>query len=119
MFLPSVSRMSSRKRWIGMAVHPKGEIRVDDGARRALMKGGKSLLPSGICEVVGRFRSGDVVGIADAAGEPLARGLVNYSSSEVERIRGHRSSEIASILGARAYDEVVHRDNLTLLGPKE
>ena len=115
LFIPSRSRMQSRKRWLAFASLPRGGIVVDAGARGALVLGGKSLLPSGVRGTQKTFRAGDVVSLVDPAGQEFGRGLANYSRDEVERIKGLKSDEIAGVLGARPYDEVVHRDNLVIL----
>jgi glutamate 5-kinase len=115
LFIPSRSRMQSRKRWLAFASLPRGGIVVDAGARGALVLGGKSLLPSGVRGTQKTFRAGDVVSLVDLAGQEFGRGLANYSRDEVEKIKGLKSDEIAGVLGARPYDEVVHRDNLVIL----
>jgi glutamate 5-kinase len=115
LFIPSRSRMQSRKRWLAFASLPRGGIVVDAGARGALVLGGKSLLPSGVRGTQKTFRAGDVVSLVDLAGQEFGRGLANYSRDEVEKIRGLKSDEIAGVLGAKPYDEVVHRDNLVIL----
>lgn len=112
---PTSAKLSSRKRWIGFALRAKGEIMVDDGAKRALTRNGKSLLPSGILKVSGAFRFGDAVYCMDTTGTRFAQGLVNYSSKELQAIIGQHTSQIEEILGQKAYDEVIHRDNLVLL----
>ncbi len=118
-FVPSRSRMQSRKRWLAFASVPRGGIVVDAGARRALVSGGKSLLPSGIRTTRRSFRAGDVVSLVDPEDREFARGLANYSRDEVEKIKGLKSHEIAAVLGQKPYDEVVHRDNLVVLeGPE-
>lgn len=114
LFLPSAKRMRSRKRWIAFGVRPRGRIRVDQGARRALLERGKSLLPSGVVDVEGQFRRGDVVEIADEAGRVFGRGLTNYSSEDVLRVRGLKTSQMARVLGSKPYDEIIHRDNLVV-----
>ncbi|MBI3084455.1 MAG: glutamate 5-kinase [candidate division NC10 bacterium] len=114
-FVPSRSRMQSRKRWLAFASVPRGGIVVDAGARRALVTGGKSLLPSGIRATRRSFRAGDAVSLVDAEDREFARGLANYSRDEVEKIKGLKSHEIAAVLGHKPYDEVVHRDNLVIL----
>ena len=108
-------RLSSRKRWIGYALKPKGGLVVDDGARQALMAGGKSLLPSGILDIIGNFHFGDAVYCVDATTRRFAQGLVNYSTPELQAIMGKHTAQIAKILGHKEYDEVIHRDNLVLL----
>ena len=114
LFVPTPSKMTSRKRWIAFTARARGRLVVDDGAAAALRDKGKSLLASGIAEVGGRFKAGDPVAIVDASGNEIARGLSNYDSSAVETIRGHKSSEFRKLLGEKPYDEVVHRDNLVL-----
>jgi glutamate 5-kinase len=114
-FWPSVSRMQSRKHWIAYALRPTGTLVVDGGAKRALIDGKKSLLPSGVRKVSGRFGAGEAVSITTEDGIEFARGLVAFDSDEVERIAGKRSSELETTLGYRAVDEVVHRDDLVLL----
>jgi glutamate 5-kinase len=115
LFLPSVTRLQSRKHWIAYALKPAGTIVVDAGARRALVDGKKSLLPSGVKRIIGRFGAGDPVSVVDEAGEEFARGLCAFDADEVERIAGKRSSEIATILGYASVEEVIHRDDLVLL----
>ena len=109
----------SRKRWIAFFNRAKGTIVVDDGARNALERNGKSLLPIGVRDVKGTFVAGSLVNIQGLDGRVVARGLVDYSSQQIEKIRGKRSSEIAGILGRKDYDEVVHRDNMVMLNPVE
>ena len=115
LFLPSRSRMQSRKRWLAFASLPRGGIVVDAGAREALVSGGKSLLPSGIRGTQKTFRAGDVVSLLDPAGREFGRGLANYSRDEMDKIKGLHSDAIASVLGHKPYDEVIHRDNLVIL----
>ena len=114
-FLPAHAALSHRKRWIAFGRSARGMIRIDDGARAALLNCGKSLLPAGVTAVEGQFESGAAVRIMDSAGELIARGLVNYGSEEIRRIMHHKSAEIATILGHKDFDEVVHRDNLVVL----
>jgi len=115
LFLAHGTSHRARKRWIGMTARPRGHYVVDAGARLALETGSKSLLAIGIIAVVGEFEKGDVVGIRDAAGHEFARGLTNYATSDVQRIRGLRTQEARQVLGSAVYDEVVHRDNLVLI----
>jgi glutamate 5-kinase len=114
-FPTSFGRLRSRKCWIAFSCLKKGRILVDEGARRALAEGGKSLLASGITAVEGPFSAGDMVTIAGPDGIEFSRGLVNYSSREVEKIRGAKTGRIKSLLGYKPYNEVVHRDNLLVL----
>ncbi|MSP63329.1 MAG: glutamate 5-kinase [Myxococcales bacterium] len=114
-FWPTVSRLQSRKHWIAYALKPVGRLTVDEGARRALIEGGRSLLPSGITAVAGRFEAGEAVAISDGADREFARGLAAYSSDEIDRIRGRRTADLEELLGYRSLDEVIHRDDLVLL----
>ncbi len=114
LFLPTRSRMASKKRWIRFGGRPRGKIIVDAGAEKALVQGGKSLLPSGIVEVKGKFERGVLAEVIGPSGREIARGLVNYSAHEIDAIRGLQSSSIEKSLGAKPYDEVIHRDNLTV-----
>jgi glutamate 5-kinase len=114
-FQPRREAISGKKRWIAFGSAPHGSIKVDDGARNALLEKGRSLLPSGIIEVAGEFDRGDTVRIVDQNRKEIARGLTNYSSEEVEIIKGLHSSRILEALGHKDYDEVIHRDNLVLL----
>jgi glutamate 5-kinase len=115
LFVPSRSRMQSRKRWLAFASLPRGGIVVDAGAKAALVTGGKSLLPSGIRGTQKSFRAGDVVSLVGLDGREFGRGLANYARDDVEAIKGVRSDEVVRILGHKPYDEVVHRDNLVIL----
>jgi glutamate 5-kinase len=115
LILPSTRRLNSRKRWIAFTCCPRGEVVVDDGAREVLLKGGKSLLPSGICEVRGRFGLGAPVRCVDRQGNQIGIGLVNYNSADLTRIAGLKSGEIEARLGYKFYDEAIHRDNLVVL----
>lgn len=119
LFMTAPSKMSSRKRWIGWSVRPRGTIVVDAGAAHALQRGGKSLLAIGVTDCAGRFQRGDVVRVRDPLGAEFARGLSNYSASELSKIRGLRSNQFASVLGERPYDEVIHRDNLVIVDRSE
>jgi len=114
LFLPR-GRLAGRKRWIAFHQQPRGSIFVDHGAGEAMVRNGKSLLPAGVIGVEGRFRAGDVVKVVDESGRELARGVTNYSSGEIRRIQGKRTTEIKASLGMEAPDEVIHRDNLTLI----
>jgi glutamate 5-kinase len=111
--LPQGERRRLRKRWM-LDLKTRGEIRVDEGARAALLERKKSLLPSGVREVRGSFLSGDPVEIAGLDGKPFARGLTVYSAEEVRRIIGLRSTDIEAALGYRLLDCVVHRDDLVV-----
>jgi glutamate 5-kinase len=116
-FFPAQACPHTRRRqWIlsGKSASNRRVI-IDDGAKTALVQSKKSLLSAGVKRIEGAFSPGDIVEILDSGGSILGRGIVNYSSTELERIRGHKSAEIESILGAKTYDEVIHRNNLALL----
>ncbi|HEY7428423.1 MAG TPA: glutamate 5-kinase [Gemmataceae bacterium] len=115
LFLPHDRTMPAWKRWLGYTARPRGRLVVDAGARQAVQQQGRSLLPIGVIQVGGAFGKGDVVALSDADGVEFARGLSNYSSGDVERIRGLRSEQVREVIGASAYDEVVHRDNLVVI----
>lgn len=115
LFLPSDVWLNRRKHWIAYTLRPTGRIIVDDGARNALLKRGKSLLPSGVVRVEGRFERGACVRLCDLDGVEFARGLSDYSSGESTRLVGCKSSEIEGILGYYYGDVIMHRDNLVLL----
>lgn len=115
LFLPSDTWLNRRKHWIAYTLKPTGSIVVDDGARNALLKKGKSLLPSGVVRLEGRFERGACVRLCGLDGVEFARGLSDYSSTESVRLIGIKSSEIEGILGYYYGDVIVHRDNLVLL----
>jgi len=114
-FLPQQEKLPSRKLWIAYTLRPKGYLVLDEGACKALTQGGRSLLPSGIREVQGKFGIGSPVHCLNEEGLAVAAGLVNYSSGDIEQIHGAQTSQIESILGHKDSDEVIHRDNLVLL----
>jgi len=114
LFLPRQAKMAGRKRWLAFSARSRGKLTVDDGAARAVVTGGKSLLASGITSVSGSFQAGDLITVVDGGGKEIARGLINYAAAAVRKIHGHKSSEFRKILGEKPYDEVVHRDNLVL-----
>jgi glutamate 5-kinase len=113
-FIPKTSALNSRKQWIAFTKKTKGLLFVDEGAESALTKNGKSLLPSGITAVQGRFSLGDSVIIQGKDKQKIAIGMVNYNSGDLQKIIGAKTSQIESILGYRHDDEIVHRDNLIL-----
>ena len=115
LILAEENRLPSRKHWIAYNLKPSGEIVVDQGAHDAVVQKGKSLLPSGLKEVRGAFGVGECVRCLDAQGREFARGLVNYSAQELNRIRGLHTSRIEKVLGYKAYEEIIHRDDLVVL----
>lgn len=115
LFAAGTEKVSARRHWIAHTLRARGTLVVDDGARRALVEGNRSLLPSGVTAVRGDFRRGDPVELVDLAGNAFARGLVAYGALEMERIRGRNTREIADLLGEDHGDEAVHKDDLALL----
>lgn len=117
-FRPKPAKMRARKRWIAYAAVPQGRLIVDEGAAKALVDGGKSLLPVGVVDLEGEFEAGDMVSVSvegEGTGREIARGLVNYDSRDLRRIRRCRSKDIPKRLGHRDFDEAIHRDNLVVL----
>jgi glutamate 5-kinase len=115
LFLPLRDRLSSRKQWIAYGLKPSGRIIVDEGAKKAIVSNGKSLLPTGVLEMTGDFERGDAVSCLDSQDLEFGRGLVNYNRDELERIKGRRSREIEGLIGYKYADEIIHRDDLVIL----
>jgi len=115
LFLPRPEKQDSRKHWIAYTMSATGKVVVDDGGREALVHKGKSLLPGGVLKVEGAFKVGECVTCVDRAGQAFARGLVKYSSEDLDRIKGLKTAQITSVLGYKDYDEVIHRDDLVIL----
>jgi len=113
-FLPAKEKLSSKKCWIGYNVKPKGVLRIDDGAAKAILERGTSLLPGGIKDVQGSFGVGDAVELMDMRDTRIAIGLANYSAADIRKIAGCQTDRIEECLGQKLYDEVIHRDNLTV-----
>lgn len=113
-FLPT-ENLANKKRWIAYATNIQARLVVNDGAKKALSKEFKSLLPIGIIDIEGDCQKGDIVSIVDSQGNEFARGMVNYNCSDCKRIMGHHSDEILGILGYKNYDAVITRDNIALL----
>ena len=114
LFVAQGKSVSPKKRWIAFSAQPQGSLGIAAGAAQALQREGRSLLAIGIRNVTGNFRKGDVVVIYNPEGQEIARGLTNYSTTDLQKIKGRQSREIADLLGHCPYDEVVHRDNLNL-----
>ena len=114
-FVPQGNPVTARKQWIAGTLKPSGALVVDEGARRAL-RTGKSLLPAGVVRAQGRFDRGDTVSVLAPDGREFARGIAAYSDSDVVRIMGRKTREIAELLGFRGRDEMIHRDDLVMLG---
>lgn len=114
LFLPADKPMHSRKHWIAFTLRSRGKLFLDEGARKAIVEKGKSLLPSGIVNLEGNFEIGDPVTCADAEGTAFATGLVNYCAADIRKIMGVKTSDIEALLGHKDYDEIIHRDNLAV-----
>ena len=115
LILPKGTALSSRKGWIAYHLKPKGEVIVDEGAKKALCQRGKSLLASGVTKVNGDFDRGDSVSCVGPRGKEFARGIVNYNAPELKKIKGLPSQQIEKILGFKYSDEIIHRNNLVVL----
>jgi len=112
--VPDEKSVSRRKYWLAYHCDPAGDLIVDAGAEKALLSGGKSLLPAGVIDVDGKFKAGELVRVVSKSGKSLAVGLTCYSSSDMLKIMGSQSCNIESILGKCHYPEAIHRDNLLL-----
>ena len=108
--------IAAKKQWLMGQLKAKGKLVLDSGAEVVILKHGRSLLPVGIVEVVGKFNRGDLVSCVNSMGHELARGLVNYSADDVNKIKGQNTDDVLEILGYRQNAEVVHRDNMVVLG---
>lgn len=113
-FYPQEKGLSHKKRWIAFSVAPKGRLIIDDGAKDAIIKKNKSLLAGGIINIDGKFAKGDPVDICDKQKQTIARGLVNYNSEAIDKIKGKKSSEIQKICDDKFYEEVIHKDNMVI-----
>jgi len=109
--------LGHRKHWIAYTLKPAGTLHLDAGAERAVARSGRSLLPSGLRAVEGDFGVGDCVRCLGPDGQEFARGLVNYTAAELDRIKGAQTRDIERLLGYKGSDEVIHRDDLALVGP--
>ena len=114
-FLASATKLESRKRWMLSNMSSAHSVTIDEGALKALLESGKSLLPAGITTIVGEFHRGDIIRIVTDSGRHIAGGITNYASAELVKIAGQHSKEIIAILGYSYGDEAVHRDNLVLV----
>jgi glutamate 5-kinase len=114
-FVPHATPATARKQWIAGTLRPAGALTIDKGALKALREG-KSLLPAGVVAARGRFERGDTVSVLGDDGTEVARGIISYSDVDAARIMGRKSSEIEGILGFRGRDELIHRDDLVILG---
>lgn len=108
-------RWLARKQWLGGQLRTRGRLTLDDGAVRALSRGGRSLLPVGVLAVEGHFRRGEMVTCLSRSGEEVSRGLVNYAANEIRKIKGSSSDQIERELGYVNEPELIHRDNMVLM----
>ena len=113
-FIPKVSALHAREKWIVSSIGSNGKIFIDDGAVKAL-KNGKSLLPAGITKIEGKFIKGDNVLIVDNSGNDCARGLTSFSSDEIKKIKGLKTDQIEKVLGYASKSEIIHRDDMVKL----
>ncbi len=117
LFLPMDTHLTSKKYWIAFTLRSRGKIVIDEGAMSAIVHHGKSLLPSGVIKTEGNFDVGDPVSCVTADGVTIAKGLVNYNSSDTNKIKGLQTSRIEQVLGSKPYDEIIHRDNMAVSSP--
>ena len=110
-FIPEISKLDARKKWIASTLHAKGYLKIDEGAENALRKG-KSLLAAGVKSVDGSFKKGDQIKIIGKNNEELAIGLSSFSSDEISKIKGHQSNKIEELIGYKTKTEVVHKDDM-------
>jgi len=115
LFTSEVNKLNSRKHWIAFTLEPQGRIIVDDGAKKAILQKGKSLLPSGVLAAEGEFSLGDPVVLVDLQKQEFAKGLSNYGSAEINQIKGLKTTEVENKLGYKYGDEIIHRDDLVVL----
>jgi glutamate 5-kinase len=115
LFLAKENPHHFKKRWLSFGAVVEGSLTVDSGCEKSIVEKGRSLLPAGVTKVDGTFAAGEAVRVLSAEGREIARGVVNYNSEDLIKIKGKRSEEIAAILGSKPYDEAIHRDNLALL----
>tara|TARA_B100000941_G_scaffold290056_1_gene270947 strand:+ start:286 stop:1392 length:1107 start_codon:yes stop_codon:yes gene_type:complete len=110
-FIPKISKLDARKKWIASTLHAKGQLKIDEGAENALQKG-KSLLAAGVKSIEGSFNRGDQIKIIGKNNKELAIGLSSFSSVEIDKIKGHQSNKIEELLGYKAKSEVIHKDDM-------
>jgi len=115
LFWAGREKIKKRKHWIAHTLKPSGKITIDSGAEKAILSRGKSLLPAGVIKVEGKFEFGNAVRILGENGKEIARGLVNYNFRDLDSIMGMRTTAVKKIFKDNFYNEVIHRDDLTLL----
>lgn len=112
LFFPNEDTLVQRERWIAFAGQPQGAVVIDQGAVTALREGKKSLLPSGVTGVKGKFEVGDLIRVLDPQEQEIARGLSNFSADEIEKIKGANTAHLPKVLGYKTFEEVIHRNNM-------
>jgi len=115
LFLANSNSLVPKKRWMAFSAKSTGSIKVNSGAENKISSHGKSLLPAGITEVCGNFKQGDMVDVINEENERFAKGIVYYSSKDIQKIMGKKTCEIENILGEKEYDEIIHHNNLVVL----
>ena len=113
-FIPKISSLDAKKKWIIGSLNSSGKIYIDQGASQALSNG-KSLLAAGITKIIGSFKKGENVLVIDQYEKHLARGLASFNSEEIDKIKGKQSKEIEKILGYLSKTEIIHKDDMVLL----
>lgn len=114
LFWSGKGKIRDRKHWIAHTLKPAGTLTIDEGARKAILERGKSLLPAGLIKIKGKFEFGNALSILDESGKEIARGLVNYSSRDLEQIKGMKTSAARRLMKESFYEEVIHRDDLVI-----
>ena len=114
LFWSGKGKIRDRKHWIAHTLKPSGTLTIDEGARKAVVERGKSLLPAGLITVKGHFEFGNALTLLDESGKEIGRGLVNYNSRDLERIKGMKTSAVRSMMEESFYEEVIHRDDLVV-----
>ena len=117
LFWSGKGKIRDRKHWIAHTLKPSGTLTIDEGARKALVERGKSLLPAGLIKVKGHFKFGNALTLLDESGKEIGRGLVNYNSRDLECIKGMKTSAVRSLMEESFYEEVIHRDDLVIFHP--
>ncbi len=117
LFWSDNEKIRNRKHWIAHTLRPKGTITIDAGAKKALIEGRKSLLPAGVVRVEGDFEFGNSVSVVDEKSAEIARGLINYNTGDLEKIKGLKTSEVRKLFGSNYYEEVIHRDDMVVFYP--
>jgi glutamate 5-kinase len=115
LFWSDKGKIRDRKHWIAHTLKPAGIIKVDEGAKKALVNGGKSLLPAGVISAEGKFEFGNAVSIVDEKNAEIGRGLINYNIRDLEKIMGLKTAEVRKLVGNNYYKEIIHRDDLVIL----